>query len=99
MGDVINQANAEGQTPLHIACLSDRPECVKALIAAGANINLAGQDQAMAAQANAVQASVTSPNTASAKEILTEYPNQLHTKVSSSLSCWPVMNLRKKLFC
>lgn len=31
--------NKNGHTPLHIACLSDKPECVKALLYAGADVN------------------------------------------------------------
>ncbi|XP_066992758.1 85/88 kDa calcium-independent phospholipase A2 [Anabrus simplex] len=37
----LNLRNANGHTPLHIACLSDKPECVKALLIAGADVNIA----------------------------------------------------------
>ena len=29
-----------GHTPLHVACMSDKPECVTALLEAGANCNI-----------------------------------------------------------
>lgn len=31
--------NLAGQTPLHVACFSDKSECVKALLVAGADVN------------------------------------------------------------
>jgi calcium-independent phospholipase A2 len=37
----LNYRNLEGYTPLHLACLADKPECVKALIVAGADVNIA----------------------------------------------------------
>ena len=36
----LNDHNAKGHTPLHMACLSDKPECVKALLLAGADCNI-----------------------------------------------------------
>lgn len=38
--DNVNVRNSEGQTPLHLACLCDKPDCVKALLAAGADANI-----------------------------------------------------------
>lgn len=38
--DNVNIRNAEGHTPLHLACLWDKPDCVKALLAAGADANI-----------------------------------------------------------
>lgn len=38
--DNVNIRNAEGHTPLHLACLCDKPDCVKALLAAGADANV-----------------------------------------------------------
>lgn len=29
-----------GYTPLHLACVADKPECVKALLLAGADVNI-----------------------------------------------------------
>lgn len=36
----LNHCNVDGYTPLHLACLSDKPECVKSLLFAGADVNL-----------------------------------------------------------
>ncbi|KAK3916057.1 85/88 kDa calcium-independent phospholipase A2 [Frankliniella fusca] len=36
----LNYRNSKGHTPLHMACLSDKPECVKALLLAGADCNI-----------------------------------------------------------
>nr|XP_016934783.1 85/88 kDa calcium-independent phospholipase A2 isoform X1 [Drosophila suzukii] len=36
----LNHLNADGYTPLHVACLADKPENVKALLLAGANVNI-----------------------------------------------------------
>ncbi|XP_063216662.1 85/88 kDa calcium-independent phospholipase A2 isoform X2 [Bacillus rossius redtenbacheri] len=36
----LNCRNHKGHTPLHMACLADRPECVKALLLAGADVNI-----------------------------------------------------------
>lgn len=38
--DNINVRNSEGHTPLHLACSFDKPDCVKALLAAGADANI-----------------------------------------------------------
>lgn len=66
---VINQRNNAGQTPLHIACLNDKPDCVRQLIYAGADVNATGTppyDNASTSQ--------------SAKEVLQQFPKQLHSK-------------------
>ncbi|KAM3966114.1 calcium-independent phospholipase A2 VIA [Aphomia sociella] len=36
----LNVYNQQGYTPLHMACLADAPECVRALLLAGADVNL-----------------------------------------------------------
>ncbi|KAI4499538.1 hypothetical protein M0802_005434 [Mischocyttarus mexicanus] len=36
----LNSRNDEGYTPLHIACMNDEPECVKALLLIGADVNI-----------------------------------------------------------
>ncbi|XP_017091053.2 85/88 kDa calcium-independent phospholipase A2 isoform X1 [Drosophila bipectinata] len=36
----LNHINSDGYTPLHIACVGDKPDCVKALLLAGADVNL-----------------------------------------------------------
>ncbi|KAI9556928.1 85 kDa calcium-independent phospholipase A2 [Daphnia sinensis] len=70
----INSRNKENLTPLHLACQADKPDCVKALIAAGANINVASNEEG-----SIVQTAVAN-SFACAKEILTAFPNQLHVK-------------------
>uniref|UniRef100_A0A0A9YX16 phospholipase A2 n=1 Tax=Lygus hesperus TaxID=30085 RepID=A0A0A9YX16_LYGHE len=35
----LNQRNVTGHTPLHMACLADKPDCVIALISKGADVN------------------------------------------------------------
>lgn len=75
MIDTINKRNLENKTPLHLACHADKPECVKALIAAGADINCSGSD------GNSVVHTAVSTSSACAKEIFTAFPNQLHAKV------------------
>ncbi|XP_065160438.1 85/88 kDa calcium-independent phospholipase A2 isoform X2 [Atheta coriaria] len=35
-----NARNHNGHTPLHLACLADKPECVKALLLGGADVNI-----------------------------------------------------------
>ncbi|XP_076272916.1 calcium-independent phospholipase A2 VIA isoform X3 [Rhynchophorus ferrugineus] len=35
----LSSRNQNGYTPLHMACLADKPECVKALLIAGADVN------------------------------------------------------------
>ncbi|XP_046439390.1 85/88 kDa calcium-independent phospholipase A2-like isoform X1 [Daphnia pulex] len=71
---MINSKNEENQTPLHLACLADKPDNVKALIAAGANVNASSNDEG-----SIVQTAVAT-SFACAKEILTAFPNQLHVK-------------------
>ncbi|KAI4470260.1 calcium-independent phospholipase a2 [Holotrichia oblita] len=36
----LNAQNKLGYTPLHLACVADKPECVKALLLAGADVNI-----------------------------------------------------------
>lgn len=35
----LNHCNSDGYTPLHLACMKDKPDCVKALLLAGADVN------------------------------------------------------------
>ncbi|PNF40047.1 85/88 kDa calcium-independent phospholipase A2 [Cryptotermes secundus] len=70
----LNYRNADGHTPLHMACLADKPECVKALLVAGADVNI-----------SASQASVNSSTLAAAPpgcvgDFLHENPNKLHAQ-------------------
>lgn len=36
----LNHCNLDGYTPLHAACLSNNPDCVNALLCAGADVNI-----------------------------------------------------------
>uniref|UniRef100_A0A0C9QTL1 phospholipase A2 n=1 Tax=Fopius arisanus TaxID=64838 RepID=A0A0C9QTL1_9HYME len=38
--NILNSRNSAGQTPLHVACQSDKPDCVKALLMIGADVNI-----------------------------------------------------------
>ncbi|XP_021919753.1 85/88 kDa calcium-independent phospholipase A2 isoform X2 [Zootermopsis nevadensis] len=69
----LNCQNSNGHTPLHVACLADKPECVKALLVAGADVNI-----------SASQASVHSPSSSTVSpgfvDFLHEKSNKLHTQ-------------------
>lgn len=39
----LNHCNLDGYTPLHAACLSDNPDCVNALLCAGADVNISAR--------------------------------------------------------
>lgn len=36
----LNSRNSNGHTPIHVACHNDKPECVKALLLIGADVNI-----------------------------------------------------------
>ncbi|XP_076161639.1 85/88 kDa calcium-independent phospholipase A2-like isoform X2 [Ptiloglossa arizonensis] len=36
----LNSRNSDGHTPMHVACLNNKPECVKALLLIGADVNI-----------------------------------------------------------
>lgn len=36
----LNSRNSNGHTPMHVACLNNKPECVKALLLIGADVNV-----------------------------------------------------------
>lgn len=38
--NTLNSRNGDGYTPMHIACLNDKPDCVKALLLIGADVNI-----------------------------------------------------------
>lgn len=41
----LNSRNSDGYTPMHIACLSDKPDCVKALLLIGADVNISASER------------------------------------------------------
>ncbi|KAJ9590050.1 hypothetical protein L9F63_016826, partial [Diploptera punctata] len=47
----LNNRNSNGHTPLHVACLADKPECVKALLIAGADVNISAAQTTVASSA------------------------------------------------
>ncbi|XP_035721623.1 85/88 kDa calcium-independent phospholipase A2-like [Vespa mandarinia] len=44
LSNSLNSRNNDGYTPLHIACMNDEPECVKALLLIGADVNIPPSD-------------------------------------------------------
>lgn len=42
--NTLNSRNSDGYTPMHIACLKDKPECVKALLLIGADVNISASE-------------------------------------------------------
>ncbi|XP_043281433.1 85/88 kDa calcium-independent phospholipase A2 isoform X2 [Venturia canescens] len=40
----LNSRNSSGHTPMHVACLNDKPECVKALLLIGADVNISASE-------------------------------------------------------
>lgn len=41
--ECLNYRNASGNTPLHVACRADKQDCVKALLVAGADVNVSSK--------------------------------------------------------
>lgn len=41
---MLNHCNSDGFTALHLSCVSDKPDCVKALLCAGADVNIDAQN-------------------------------------------------------
>lgn len=40
----LNSRNSNGYTPIHVACQNDKPECVKALLLIGADVNISASE-------------------------------------------------------
>merc|ERR1719319_285427 len=72
---LLNQCNQAGHTPLHLACQADKPDCVKALLSSGADVNVVGSVDKEYPIHKAVQGTGRC-----AREILAMYPNQLDNK-------------------
>ncbi|XP_053684981.1 85/88 kDa calcium-independent phospholipase A2 isoform X2 [Sabethes cyaneus] len=68
----LNHCNADGYTPLHLSCLADKPDCVKALLLAGADTNKMAR-----CASNAFPQSTTTSNVA---DFLVSNPNKLLTQ-------------------
>lgn len=70
---LLDQADGEGQTALHLACRGDRPDLVKALLCAGADLNtLASQDGGARPRAAAGPGEV--------RALLEQYPAHVNSK-------------------
>lgn len=78
----MNFPNAAGKTPLHLACEADKPECVKALLCAGADVNVAATHDSTLP----IHTAMAANSTLCAKEIIKIYPNQLNVKVRFTYS-------------
>lgn len=79
---LLNTPNEAGKTPLHLACEGDKPECVKALLCAGADVNVAATHDSVLP----IHSAMAANSTLCAKEIITMYPNQLNVTVMASTS-------------
>ena len=74
---LLNECNTAGDTPLHIACKNDKPECVQALLCAGADVNVTGTLD----EEYPIHAAMKSSSTRCVKEIIQMYPKQLNMQV------------------
>ncbi|CAH0729964.1 unnamed protein product, partial [Brenthis ino] len=50
----LNKYNKQGYTPLHMACLANAPDCVRALLLAGADVNLPASMKSIASTSNTI---------------------------------------------
>lgn len=73
---LLNIPNEAGKTPLHLACEGDKPDCVKALLCAGADVNVAATHDSTLP----IHSAMAANSTHCAKEIIAMYPNQLNAK-------------------
>lgn len=74
---LLNLPNEAGKTPLHLACEGDKPDCVKALLCAGADVNVAATHDSTLP----IHTAMAANSSLCAKEIIAMYPNQLNVKV------------------
>lgn len=73
LSKLLDQPNAEGQAALHLACTADKPDLVKALLCAGADLNtLASQD--------GCARPIWSANPGAVKSLLGQFPAHLNIK-------------------
>ena len=77
---MLNAQNSAGKTPLHMACESDNPDCVKALLCAGADVNVAATHDSTLP----IHSAMAANSTVCAKEIINMHPNQLNAEVKNS---------------
>ncbi|XP_041774229.1 85/88 kDa calcium-independent phospholipase A2 isoform X4 [Anopheles merus] len=72
----LNHCNTDGYTPLHLACLADKPDCVKALLLAGADTNKMARG-AGTSYSKSIPSTCTDGNVA---DFLVSNPNKLFTQ-------------------
>lgn len=72
----LNHRNITGHTPLHVACLADKPDCVTALIAMGADVNLAAGSPSGS----------TPHNPLVAPAIMGDFVHDMHSKLQPQVS-------------
>ncbi|KAK3917368.1 85/88 kDa calcium-independent phospholipase A2 [Frankliniella fusca] len=70
----LNEHNAKGHTPLHMACLADKPECVKALLLAGADCNITADS------GNRVAGSVSAQEPGIVSDLVQEFSGKLYAQ-------------------
>lgn len=79
--EMLYAKNKKGQTPLHLACVANKEECVAALIAAGSEFSTADQW-------SIAQTAIAHASTACVREVFTAFPDQLNAKVTSCQTCF-----------
>lgn len=67
----LNAQNKNGETPLHLACRNNKPECVKALLLAGADVNIT---------VTRCPSSTTDSSPGYVGDFLQDHPNKLYTE-------------------
>lgn len=70
----LNARNHAGYTPLHVACRCDKPGCVKALLLAGADVNIEAVEAREGATATSLPTPPTSPSGSIASGVLSNLP-------------------------
>ncbi|XP_046387917.1 85/88 kDa calcium-independent phospholipase A2-like [Ischnura elegans] len=73
----LNVRNGMGHTPLHVACLSDKPNCVRALLAAGADVNITATR--VSTDSNSFSCSTPSPP-GNLSDYLHQFTNKLYSQ-------------------
>lgn len=70
--DCLNVRNANGNTPLHVACLADKRDCVKALLLVGADVNISSKP---------IHTTYNRLSGANVGKIVKDHDNKLHEQV------------------
>ncbi|XP_035912464.1 85/88 kDa calcium-independent phospholipase A2 isoform X3 [Anopheles stephensi] len=74
----LNHCNTDGYTPLHLACLADKPDCVKALLLAGADTNKMARGAGTSSYSKSIPSKPSS--TGNVADFLVSNPNKLFTQ-------------------